>query len=385
MATLRMRPSGTVEAIIRRKCLPGPISLTFKTMDEAEAYCKEAEALIDAGTIPPALLEYAKPKDARRDKPEHLSKTVGAAIDQYLTGYAVKDGDVQWLGVMKEENGKTELSKVTVQWALEKVKGYKVERKLKPSTIRHRIGSLCRCFDWHVMCGEMPINPLKMLPKRYATYNETEKAVVGDDAADSDNARDRRLEHGEEGRIRKVLANDPDYLKELGVERGIKPESQEPMTLLFVLALETAMRMREIYTLTADQVDIERRTVFLDKTKNGDKRQVPLSTVALAALEPYRGLPPNTRLFPDFWDGKTDKASLRRCSSKLSGRWRTIARLAKCPDLHFHDLRHEATSRIYERTTLTDVQIARITGHKSLEMLKRYANLRASSLADSLW
>jgi integrase len=76
---------------------------------------------------------------------------------------------------------------------------------------------------------------------------------------------------------------------------------------------------------------------------------------------------------------------LRRTSSKLSGRWRTVARLAKCHDLHFHDLRHEATSRIYERTTLTDLQIAKITGHKDLKSLQRYANLRASSLAERLW
>lgn len=385
MATMRLRPSGTVEAIIRRKCLPGPISLTFKTMEEAEAYCKEAEALIDAGTIPPALLEYAKPKADRRERPEHLAKTVAVAIDEYLRGYAVKSGDVEWLAAMRAEFGETELAKVTVQWMLEKVRGYKVERRLTPATIRHRVGALRRCLDWHVTCGELPMNPLKLLPLRYASYSDTEKSAVGEDAPEDDNARDRRLEPGEEERIRKVLANDPEYIKELGVERGIKPESQEPMTLLFTLALETAMRMREIYTLTADQVDIERRTIFLDKTKNGDKRQVPLSSVALLALEPYRGLPRNGRLFPEFWNGEADKASLQRSSRKLSQRWRTIARLAKCHNLHFHDLRHEATSRLYERTTLSDVQIAKITGHKSLEMLKRYANLRASNLAESLW
>ena len=56
-----------------------------------------------------------------------------------------------------------------------------------------------------------------------------------------------------------------------------------------------------------------------------------------------------------------------------------------CRDLHFHDLRHEATSRIYERTTLSDLEIASITGHSSLGQLKRYANLRGSKLAKKLW
>ncbi|WP_343244768.1 tyrosine-type recombinase/integrase [Stenotrophomonas maltophilia] len=56
-----------------------------------------------------------------------------------------------------------------------------------------------------------------------------------------------------------------------------------------------------------------------------------------------------------------------------------------CADLGFHDLRHEATSRLYERTSLTDIQIAKITGHRDPRQLKRYANLRASDLADQLW
>jgi integrase len=56
-----------------------------------------------------------------------------------------------------------------------------------------------------------------------------------------------------------------------------------------------------------------------------------------------------------------------------------------CDDLRFHDLRHEAVCRLYERTRLGDVQIARITGHKDLRMLKRYSNLRGSDLAEMLW
>jgi integrase len=54
-------------------------------------------------------------------------------------------------------------------------------------------------------------------------------------------------------------------------------------------------------------------------------------------------------------------------------------------DLNFHDTRHEATCRLYERTTLSDLQIAKITGHKDPRMLMRYANLRGSDLAEKLW
>ena len=171
----------------------------------------------------------------------------------------------------------------------------------------------------------------------------------------------------------------------IGVERGLNPKSQAPMTLLTTLALETAMRMREMYTVEKEQIDLPRRTVFLDRTKNGRKREVPLSSGAFEIVEPYMAKGSTGPLFPELWDGSLDKAALRRTSGKISGRWRTIAKLAKCEDLHFHDLRHEATSRIYERTTLTDLQIAKITGHKDLKSLQRYANLRASSLAERLW
>ncbi len=157
------------------------------------------------------------------------------------------------------------------------------------------------------------------------------------------------------------------------------------MTLLFDLALETAMRMREMFTLTTDQINLSKKTVFLDKTKNGDSRQVPLSSVALSVIKDYLTTAPSGLVFPLFWNGDTSAAGLRKASARLSGRWRTIARLAKCDDLHFHDIRHESTSRLFERTKLSDLKIAKITGHRDPRMLMRYSNLRGSDLANDLW
>lgn len=383
MASYRERASGTIEACIRRKFLPGDIYLTFNTLDEAKAYCSTAEALIDAGQIPPALLELAKPKTSRVETFAKTARPLSSLIDEYIIGYHVTEGDRQWLSVMRDEVGDVELGAVTVQWALDIVRGYKLQRNLAPETVRHRIGALRRCLDWHVTLGSVPLNTLKLLPTRYASYNDAERSAAGDDAPDADNSRSRRLEPGEEERIFKVLRNDPDYIKSLNVERGIDPASEAPMQLLVTLALETAMRMREMYTLAWDQVSIDKRTIFLDRTKNGDSRQVPMSSVVVNALKPIAAA--EGRVFPLFWNGDTSKLGLRRASSKLSGRWRTVANLAKCEDLHFHDLRHEATSRLFERTTLTDVQISRITGHRDPRMLRRYSNLRASDLAERLW
>lgn len=90
-------------------------------------------------------------------------------------------------------------------------------------------------------------NPLRLLPRGYGTKGvDKEKLWAGE--------RDRRLEPSEEGAIRKTL---------------IKKEEG----LLFDMALETAMRMREMFTLTVGgQIDLEQRTIFLDKTKNGSKK-----------------------------------------------------------------------------------------------------------------
>ena len=73
-----------------------------------------------------------------------------------------------------------------------------------------------------------------------------------------------------------------------GRQRPFDLPHQKALNCLFELALETAMRLREMYTLDSAQVAIKDRTIFLDKTKNGDKRQVPLSSVAVATLKHYR-------------------------------------------------------------------------------------------------
>jgi len=248
-------------------------------------------------------------------------------------------------------------------------------RNLSPSTIRHYVGALARCMDWGIRKGYLTTNPLRLLPKRYATYTDADSVVA---EKRIDQHRDRRLSVEEEKRVRAILAGE----KPEGRQQPFDLPHQKALNCLFELALETAMRLREMYTLDSTQVSIKDRTIFLDKTKNGDKRQVPLSSVAVATLKRYgrkKGL-----LFP-WWDGKIDKRELERTTSLLSRQFARIFHAAGCPDLRFHDLRHEATSRFYERTQLSDLEIAKITGHKDPKVLMRYANLRGSNLAVKLW
>ncbi|MBN6739190.1 site-specific integrase [Acidithiobacillus sp. MC6.1] len=152
------------------------------------------------------------------------------------------------------------------------------------------------------------------------------------------------------------------------------------MACLIALALETAMRRGEIVSLTWSKVDIKNRSLFLPKTKNGDARTVPLSPAAIIALEIALENAPNKKngsvfgLSDDAVDSAWDRA---RIAAGIPSGWGADA-------LHFHDLRHEATSRFFERTDLDIMEIRAITGHRNLQMLARYTHLRTANLADRL-
>lgn len=364
MATKRKRSAGSWEFTVKRKgVLPKPISLTFDTEEEGDVYVAHLERLLDAGIVPEEFRVKAK-----------AVATISQAIYQYVEAVHITDDDVAILGILNGQVGGRALDQVNYQWA----EGWIRELQAgggAPSTIRKKVGALARCLDWVVRRSDtmLAANPLRMLPKRYATTATGRK----------DQERDRRLREGEEARILAIL----DKQKPKGRQRALALPYADAFKLMFTLSLETAMRMREVYTLTADQVHLDKRTIFLDKTKNGDKRQVPLSSVALAALTDHLanvGKMVAGRLFP-FWDGKTSAAALRATSNRLSHQWATIFAAAKCEGLHYHDLRREATSRLFERTDLSDLQISLITGHKSLSMLRRYSNLRGSDLSKKMW
>lgn len=109
-----------------------------------------------------------------------------------------------------------------------------------------------------------------------------------------------------------------------------------------------------------------------------------MTSVAERVLREYLAGREIGLVFP-WWRGGREDVEMRRCTSLLSRQFGRVFDAAGCGDLRFHDLRHEATSRLYERTRLSDLEIAKITGHKSLRMLARYANLRGSDLAARLW
>ena len=138
-----------------------------------------------------------------------------------------------------------------------------------------------------------------------------------------------------------------------------------------LFAIETGMRRGEILSLTWENVHLGKRYVYLPDTENGSNRDVSLSP---QALEPQGDLPKNIR-----YDQVVCPLNYRAPKSA----WRRACSGAGTIDLRFHDLRHEATSRLFEKG-LNMIEVAAITGHKDLRMLQRYTHLRAEELARKL-
>lgn len=148
------------------------------------------------------------------------------------------------------------------------------------------------------------------------------------------------------------------------------------------LALFTGMRTNELVTLTRGQVDLKRRIVRLYDTKNTNPRTVPLSLKATevfkeALQNPLRPLKTELIFFGEPGrDGKRRPYSFRKI-------WHNMKKELGLEGLHFHDLRHEVISRLVE-AGLGDQEVAAISGHKSMQMLKRYTHLRAEDLVAKL-
>jgi integrase len=122
--------------------------------------------------------------------------------------------------------------------------------------------------------------------------------------------------------------------------------------------------------------------VTLNETKNGSVRTVPLSlsaekVVRLALSNPVRPFDTDLIFF-----GEPGHDGVRR-PYEFRAEWHRKLKVTSITGLRFHDLRHEAVSRLVE-AGLGDQEVAAISGHKSMQMLRRYTHLRAEDLVHRL-
>ena len=192
------------------------------------------------------------------------------------------------------------------------------------------------------------------------------------------NSRSRRLSAIEEHWLLQAVT--------LNGRNGRRGESH-PVSIwtrpIILMALETGMRRGELLGMRWEHVDLVRRIVHLPLTKNGSRRDIPLTKAAREVLE----------ALPRSIDGRVFPVSInafKLAFIRAVGRAKDAHLMSGgCvdyyvfEDLHFHDLRHEAISRFFERG-LNMMEVAAISGHKTLSMLSRYTHLRAEDLVRKL-
>ena len=344
MASYKKR-SGNWQAIIRRKGFP-PITRTFDTKKDAETWAAKIESDM-------ALGKFIAPEEREADR-----TTLSEALDRYEREISAKKKSHEKEKVYIRQWKRSPLAKRFFS----EIRGMDVanyrDTRLKTvgsSHVRHELALLSHLFtvaikEWGM--GSL-VNPVQQIRKPVPNQG-----------------RDRRLHSDEEAVL---LAECDKYNKEL--------------SSIVRFALETAMRRSEIAGMTWDRVDLKKRTVSLLDTKNGEKRIVPLSPEALRILS---DLP--RRLDGKVWATNANYLTLsflrvvsraRKAYEKECEEKGIKPDPAFLVDLTFHDLRHEATSRFFEKG-LNPMQVAAITGHKTLQMLKRYTHLKAEDLAELL-
>ena len=130
-------------------------------------------------------------------------------------------------------------------------------------------------------------------------------------------------------------------------------------------AVETAMRRSEIAKLEWADVDLERRVIHVRNPKNGHDRSLPLSSTALLALSQFE---------------RADNPVFGMSSNAIRLAWGRYRRCHEIDAVRFHDLRHEAISRLFERG-LTTPEVALLSGHKTVSQLFRYAHADISRVS----
>ena len=146
--------------------------------------------------------------------------------------------------------------------------------------------------------------------------------------------------------------------------------SHPELYLAVVLALTTGARKEEIMSLRFGQIDFTRQVISLHETKNGDRRALPLVGEAFTLLQERAKVRSLTddRIFPP--SGRAKKAE----ALDLRQPWEKALEEAGITDFHWHDLRHTAASYL-AMSGVSLVEIAKVLGHRTLQMVARYSHL----------
>lgn len=324
MATFNQLPSGLFRARVRRHGFPA-LTRSFIRKADAEAWARKVESEQERGVW--------------RDASEAEGTSLAACLDRYVRDHVPRLSDparershvdaLRALPFASRAMARVRSADAAAARDAWQAAGH------APATIVRRLAVLSRVFnvarrEWGM---ESLTNPVDLVSKPSVR-----------------NARSRRVAQEE-------------------IDALCTATGSSELASVIRLAVETAMRRGELCALRWEHIDLEAQTAYVKNPKNRIPRTVPLSSRALDVL---RSLPrsPDGRVLglrPDSVTQAFDRARTR----------------AGLEDLNFHDLRHEATSRLAERLP-NWIELAAVTGHKDPRMLLRYFHPRAPDLAKKL-
>ena len=328
MAVVRRCQNGRWQGIVRRKGYPAQ-SRTFVSQADATKWARAVETQINSRAF-----EDRAPADRT---------TLAQAIERYLAE-VTPPRKRSWrreaggLRLLQYVFGDYTLVTLTRQ-AVAAFRDQRLAEGRAPATVVKDLNTLTHLLevarrDWGYA---LPANPAKLV----------RRPSVGP-------GRNRRL-------------------SQAGYEQLVAACTKSRSSLLLPivqLALETAMRLGELLSLRWE--DVQGSSVRLLATKNGHPRTVPLSSRALEILADIPRHISDTRV---FWCWKAPDG--------FENTWRRALARTDIRDLRFHDLRHEATSRLAEKIP-NMIELAAITGHRHIQMLARYYHPKVEDLAKKL-
>jgi integrase len=344
MASIRKQKSGAWRVQVRRK--GRSVSETFVRYEDAKRWGVDAERQIDRGETP-STSRIAK------------ARTFGDLIDLHVedmcaVGKAPRRSKAATLKALKRELGACNMAELDrnrlVCFGRERA-----QDGAGPMTLSIDVGMIKLVLSHAAAVHGLPV---RVEPVDMARFALKRLGLIG-----KGQERDRRPTQEELDRLVAHFDGNARQIAPLG--RVIK------------FAVATAMRQEEICRVTWNDLNTLTKMLTIrdrkdPRQKKGNDQRIPLLAVsgydALALAEEQRACRGNDddRIFP--FNHRSIGTAFRRGCQDLD-----------IDDLHFHDLRHEGTSRLFE-AGFTIEQVSLVTGHKDWKMLRRYTHLKPEAL-----
>jgi integrase len=338
MATIRTRKSGTgstsYQAIVRLRGYPKK-SQSFKRKTDATAWAARIEAALREERHLPSV-------EARKH-------TLGDLIDRWLEALELQGAEraakqrqlLKWWKARLGDYAMSHITPAVIAQSRDALLRENIGNKDKP---RHRSPATANRY-------------LAALSKACAVATKQWHWLAANPVAQVQKEREPR------GRVR-FLSKDDELPRLLAAcEKSSLPD----LRLIVLLACQTGMRRGELLGLRWPDIDLQRAVAVLHKTKNNDRRAVPLSPDVCRMLAERRKV---RHLDTDLLFSRNGKDQ----PVEIDNPFGTALRKAGIEDFRFHDLRHTAASYL-AMSGATTAEIAAVLGHRTLQMVQRYAHL----------